>query len=182
MIIRPIFLVGYMGCGKSTLARAVSRATGLGLIDLDAYIEGRFHRSVSRIFETDGEAAFRRIESNLLREVGEFQNVIIACGGGTPCFGDNMDYMNSAGLTVWLDASPERLLSRLVRARRKRPLIADKTDGEIRDIIAHGLAERQPHYSRAAVRIPSDLLETRGQIAETTARFIELTGLNQQIQ
>lgn len=174
---RPIFLIGYMGSGKSTLARAASRVTGLGLIDLDLYIEGRFHRSVSEIFADKGEHGFREIESRMLREVGEFENVIVACGGGTPCFGDNMDYMNRSGITVWLNASPERLHQRLVKARRKRPLIAKKTDEEILDIIHAGLDARNPYYSKALLTLPADRLEDRSQIADTTALFIELTGI-----
>ncbi len=174
---RPIFLIGYMGCGKTTLARAVCRATGLGLIDLDSYIEGRHHRTISQIFEESGESGFRKIEANLLHEVGEFENVIVACGGGTPCFGDNMDYMNSKGTTVWLDASPERLHQRLVKARLKRPLIATKTDEEIKEVIAAGLESRKPFYSRALLTLSSDMLEDHRQIAETTQRFILLTGI-----
>lgn len=175
---KPIFLIGYMGCGKSTLARAVSRAARLDLIDLDNYIEGRFHKSVPEIFAEGGEKHFRDLETRMLHEVAEFENVIIACGGGTPCFGDNMDYMNSRGTTVWLDASVDRIHERLVKARRKRPLIANQTDEEIRRTIVDGLTTRLPYYRRAAFTLPSDLLEDRAQIAETTSRFLELLSLN----
>ena len=100
----PIFLIGYMGTGKSTLGRAVARLGDIRFIDLDHYIEGRFHRSVSQLFEERGEDGFRKVEQAMLHEVGEFEDVIIACGGGTPCFFDNMDYMNSRGLTILLEA------------------------------------------------------------------------------
>ena len=82
----PIFLIGYMGTGKSTLGRAVARLGDIRFIDLDHYIEGRFHRSVSQLFEERGEDGFRKVEQAMLHEVGEFEDVIIACGGGTPCF------------------------------------------------------------------------------------------------
>lgn len=175
---KPIFLIGYMGCGKSTLARAVSRAARLDLIDLDSYIEGRFHKSVPEIFAEGGEKHFRDLETRMLHEVAEFEDVIIACGGGTPCFGDNMEYMNSRGTTVWLDASVDRIHERLVKARRKRPLIANQTDEEIRRTIVDGLTTRLPYYRRATFTLPSDLLEDRAQIAETTSRFLELLSLN----
>ena len=92
---RPIFLIGFMGSGKTTLAKALSRATGLEYIDLDAYIEARFHANVSEIFAREGQDRFRDMERRMLREVAEFEDVIVACGGGTPCFFDNVDYMNS---------------------------------------------------------------------------------------
>ena len=119
----PIFLIGYMGTGKSTLGRAVARRGDIRFIALDHYIEGRFHRSVSQLFEERGEDGFRKVEQAMLHEVGEFEDVIIACGGGTPCFFDNMDYMNSRGLTVLLEAPLPCLCRRLWEGRRKRPLI-----------------------------------------------------------
>lgn len=113
---RPIFLIGFMGCGKSTLGRALSKQTGIELIDLDHYIERRFHRSITDIFAIEGETRFRDLERRMLEETGEFENVVIACGGGTPCFGNNMEFMNSHGTTVYLEASEERLLDRLIKA------------------------------------------------------------------
>lgn len=170
---RPIFLVGYMGCGKSTLGRAVSRMTGLPFIDLDTYIEGRFHRTVKEIFALKGEAGFREIESGMLREVADFEDVIVACGGGTPCFHDNMDYMNSHGITVFLDTPVPTLFSRLQRGRHKRPLIAAKTDEELRRFITDALDCRLPDYSKAAVTFSSSELESRAEIESTAMRFID---------
>ncbi len=170
---RPIFLVGYMGCGKSTLGRAVSRMTGFPFIDLDTYIEGRFHLTVKEIFASKGEAGFRELERKMLREVADFEDVIVACGGGTPCFHDNMDYMNSRGVTVFLDAPIPTLFGRLKCGRHKRPLIASKTDDELLAYINEALAARLPYYRKAAVVFSSELLENRDEIAATTKSFID---------
>lgn len=170
---RPIFLIGYMGCGKSTLGRNVSRISGMEFIDLDKYIETRFHSSIRDIFATRGEAGFREIERAMLREVGQFNDVLIACGGGTPCFFDNMDYMNEAGTTVLLDTSLPKLHSRLKRGRHKRPLIADKDDDELLEFIKVALGQRMPFYSRAANRFVSDLLDDEVEVETTARRFID---------
>lgn len=92
-----VFLMGFMGSGKTTLGKALARDLGLSFHDLDQYIENRYMKSVSQLFAQYGEQEFRRIESRLLREVGEFDDVIVACGGSTPLIGDNMDYMLSMG-------------------------------------------------------------------------------------
>lgn len=170
---RPIFLIGYMGCGKSTLGRMVSSLTGIDFIDLDNYIEGRYHASVSQLFAERGEHGFRDLERAMLHEVGEFEDVIVACVGGTPCFFDNMDWMNAHGTTVFLDTSTDKLFARLKRGRHKRPLIADKTDDELREFIITALDGRMPHYSKAAIVFKSDLMESESEKLATGRRFVE---------
>ena len=103
---KRIFLIGYMGSGKTTLGKPFARAMQHQFIDLDWYIGERFHHTVQALFAERGEHAFREIERNMLHEVGDFEDVLIAAGGGTPCFFDNMDYMNSVGDTVFLDVNP----------------------------------------------------------------------------
>ena len=144
-----IFLIGYMGAGKTTLGRALAAELGVEFIDLDCYIEERFRKTISQIFAEKGEEEFRNIERRMLHEVGEFENVIISTGGGTPCFFDNIEYMNSQGTTVFLDVPVERLFIRLSIARSKRPLIKDKNDEELRAFIAEQLGKRLPHYCNA---------------------------------
>ena len=100
-----IFLIGYMGAGKTTLGKAFARALGLTFVDLDWYVEERFHKTVRQIFEERGEDGFRDLEKRMLHEASEFEDVVISVGGGTPCFFDNMEYMNAAGETVFLDES-----------------------------------------------------------------------------
>jgi len=169
---KPLFIIGYMGCGKTTFGKALSAATGLRFIDLDLYIEQRFHKTVRQIFDDEGENRFRQIEKEMLHETGEFSDCIISCGGGTPCFFDNMEYMNSKGTTLWLQTSNESLLSRLVRKRDKRPLLAGHTDEEIYEIITRQLKERAPFYSKAANTWKGDSLEDRRQIDENISDFL----------
>ena len=107
-----IFLVGYMGAGKTTLGRALANELGIPFIDLDNYIEKRYCKTISQIFAEKGEEEFRNIERRMLHEVGEFEDVIISTGGGTPCFFDNIEYMNGQGTTVFLDVPVERLFIR----------------------------------------------------------------------
>lgn len=161
-----------MGSGKSTLGLALGRATGFQFVDLDTFIERRFHAKISDIFVREGESAFRDKERRMLCEVCAFEDTIIACGGGTPCFFDNIDVMNRSGLTVYLDASEERLFERLKLGRRRRPLIAAMTDNELRAYISGALSSRMPHYIKSAVTFPSDRLDTQQQIEETVALFI----------
>ena len=173
-----VFLMGFMGAGKTTLGKALAAHLGVSFIDLDQYIESRFMKSVSQIFATRGEQGFREIESRLLREVGEFDNVIVSCGGSTPLIGDNMDYMLSQGQTVYLKCSNETLLSRLKTARSQRPLIASKTDDELAQFIESETKRREPGYLRAEFICPGDRLESRDQIAETIEYIENLLNLN----
>lgn len=168
----PIFLIGYMGCGKSTLGRAVSHHSRLQLVDLDNYIERCFQANVRDIFARYGEARFRDMEHRMLAEVADFEDVIVACGGGTPCFHNNMELINSHGTSVWLQASEEVLLHRLVRGRHKRPLLAGKSDEQILHTIRAGLQEREPFYSLSHHRFNTNELETVDEIRRTTRLFI----------
>lgn len=165
-----------MGSGKTTLGRAVARRMGMDFIDLDAYIENRRRRTVAQLFAELGADGFRRIERTLLEEVAEFQDVVVACGGGTPCYFDNMRLMGEKGLTVWLSTSAERLYSRLTRpgAKAKRPVIAGKTDGELMDFIVENLREREPFYSQAALKFDASEIETAEETDVTAGRFAEL--------
>lgn len=160
-----------MGCGKSTLGRALQKHSGLDFIDLDSYIENRFHSTISELFASRGEEGFRRIEAAMLDEVSQMSDVVIACGGGTPCFFNNMDLMNRRGLTVWLTTPLPRLFERLQRNRSKRPILAGKTDGELMDFITKALDERAPYYSRAQAQFCATLLEDKSQIAITAEEF-----------
>lgn len=174
---KPIFLIGYMGCGKSTMGRAVSALTGVPFIDLDNYIEQRFHLTVREIFAQRGEDGFRDVERRMLQEVADFEDVIVACGGGTPCFFDNMEYMNTHGTTVFLNTPIDRLHSRLMRGRHKRPLIADKDDEELMTFIKEALAKRMDHYSKAQISFSSERLENKSEIANTAREFAKLLAI-----
>lgn len=166
-----ILLVGFMAAGKTTLGKALARDLGLQFIDLDHYIESRYRCTVSQLFAERGEEAFRQIERNMLHEVAEFEDVIIATGGGTPCFFDNMDYMNAQGITVFLEASVDVIYTRLTIARVQRPLVAGKSEEELRSYIASTLDHRMPHYSRAAHTFCANQLEDVRQVEESVKRF-----------
>ena len=146
-----LILIGFMGSGKTTLGRALAKELGLTFIDLDNSIELRRCKSINRIFEESGEDGFRTIERNLLHEVCEFENVVISAGGGTPCFFDNIDYMNAQGTTIYLQVSNERLLERLRIAKSRRPLLKDKNDEEIKAFIEEQLARREKYYLQAEI-------------------------------
>lgn len=171
---KRVFLIGYMGSGKTTLGKACSAATGLQFVDLDWYIEERMHKSISDLFAERGEDGFRLLEQKMLHEAGEFENVLIACGGGTPCFFDNMDYMNHTGETVFLDVCPEVLFRRLKIAKAKRPLLANKTDEELMQVITSALEKRLPYYSKAKWRFNAEELESYAQIDRAVSRLNEL--------
>lgn len=168
-----ILLVGFMAAGKTTLGKALAKDLGLQFVDLDLYIESRYHATVSQIFAERGEEGFRQIERNMLHEVAEFEDVIIATGGGTPCFFDNMEYMNAQGTTVFLDASVDVIFTRLTIARTQRPLVAGKTDEELRRYITETLNRRLPYYSRATHSFCANQLENVKQISESVERFKE---------
>ena len=166
-----ILLIGFMAAGKTTLGRALAHDLGLQFIDLDHYIENRYHRTVSQLFAERGEEAFRQIERNMLREVAEFEDVIIATGGGTPCFFDNMEYMNAQGITVFLNASVDVIHTRLTIARVQRPLVKGKSAEELRTYISQMLDKRMPYYSQARHTFGADHLENICQVEESVKLF-----------
>lgn len=170
----PIFLIGYMAAGKTTLGRALARKLNLPFIDLDFYIEQRFHTTVKHIFADKGEEAFRKIENSLLHEAGEFEDVIISCGGGTPCFFDNMDYMLRRGKVVWLQADTECIARRVMARPDKRPLLAGLEPDALRKKIDDGLSRRIHFYSRAHIAFDSSRLENKHQIAEAVDAIIPI--------
>ena len=169
--------MGFMGAGKTTLGKALAKDLNVSFIDLDQYIERRYMKSVSQIFATRGEQGFREIESRMLREVGEFDDVIVSCGGSTPLIGDNMDFMLQHGQTVYLKCDNDTLLRRLKVARSQRPLIASKTDDELAAFIESETARREPGYLRAQYICPGDRLESRDQISDTITYLKQLLDL-----
>ena len=172
-----IFLIGYMGAGKTTLGKAFARAMGLTFIDLDWYIEERFHKTIRELFTERGEDAFRDLERRMLHEAGEFEDVVISVGGGTPCFFDNVEYMNSVGETVFLDVDIRVLFRRLKIAKQQRPLLDGKSDEELMAFIQEALQKRLPFYTRAKHVFNGEKLEDRHQIQQSVERLKELLEL-----
>jgi shikimate kinase len=167
---RKFFLIGYMGSGKTTVGKQLAKKLNLGFIDMDLFIENRYHKSISAIFEEKGEAGFREIERKALYEIIDFENVVISTGGGLPCFFDNMDVMNQTGITIYLKTSAEELLERLRNGKQKRPLIKDKNPEEIKDFIATNLEKREKFYNKATFIFESEGLFS----SENLSTHIEL--------
>ena len=166
-----IIIIGYMGAGKTTVGKALARALGLPFYDLDWYIESRMHKTVPQIFAERGEEGFRQVERNMLHEVAEFEDVIISCGGGTPCFFDNMAYLNAQGETIYLKATPEVLYKHLRMGKTVRPLLLDKTPEEMQEFITEQLRQREPYYTKARHTLDVNLLDTYEKINISVANI-----------
>lgn len=168
---KPVFLIGYMGCGKTTMGEVLARQMGLPYVDLDEYIERQQGQTIIELFAGVGELRFREIESAALREVAMMTDVIVGCGGGTPCHNDNMSLMNDTGITVWLVTSAERITARLLlpEHKSKRPKIAELPDDEVFPLVERELKDREPYYSQAQLQFDSTDIET-GPATERTAR------------
>lgn len=171
---RRIILIGYMGAGKTTVGRQLAKRLGLMFYDLDWYITNRMRRTVPQIFEESGEEGFRKIEHAMLHEVAEFEDVVLSCGGGTPCFYDNMDYLNRMGETVYLKASPEVLYAHLKMGKSVRPLLLDKTPGEVEAFVKEQLAQREPYYSKAKHTLDVNVLDTYDKIKISVEKIIKM--------
>lgn len=169
-----IILIGYMGAGKTTLGKKLAKRLGLDFIDLDWYIENRFRKTVSQLFAERGEEGFRNIERNMLREVAEFEGVVVSAGGGTPCFFDNMAYMNEQAQTIYLKAAPETLRSHLRMGKQQRPLIAGKSDEELDAFIRESLAVREPFYTRARKTFDIGLLDDSSRIDAAVEALVKM--------
>ena len=174
---RRIILVGYMGSGKTTVGKALSKETGMMFYDLDWYIESRMRKTVSQIFAEKGEEGFRKIEYNMLHEVAEFEDVIISCGGGTPCFFDNIDYLNQQGDVVYLKAMPEVLYKHLLMGKVERPLLQGKSEDELLDFIRASLKEREPFYLKAKHVVDVTLLDNYDKLQISVQLIREKLGL-----
>ncbi len=164
---KRIIIIGYMGSGKTTVGHALSQELGLPFYDLDWYIETRMHCTVKQIFDEKGEEGFRVIEHNLLHEAAEFENVIISCGGGTPCFFDNIDYINRQGETVYLKCSTDVLYKHLKMGKTVRPLLLNKTPDEVKAFIETQLKEREPFYGKAKHVVDVTLMDNKEKIKIT---------------
>lgn len=164
-----IFLVGFMGCGKSTIGRKLAVKTGYDFIDLDKMIEGRTGVSIADYFKYHGEHAFRELERDSLQKTDFPEKAIIATGGGAPCFFDNMDWMNSHGQTVYINLTPQTLADRLEHGKAERPLISRFNQEELVEFITDKLKAREVFYTQAQ----HDL----NGIGLTSEKLVEILGL-----
>lgn len=152
-----IFLIGMMGVGKSYWSQLLAKKLSYVAYDLDHVIVEAAGMSIADMFETKGEKYFRDLETSTLRSFGEKDDFILATGGGTPCFNDNIDWMNENGVTIWIDESPEVLVQRLTPEKSHRPLLSQLSDEELHQFLTSKLEERFPFYSKARYRIGPNL-------------------------
>ena len=165
-----IYLIGFMGSGKSHAGKRIATLLHWKFIDTDRLIEKKEGMTVTEIFASRGEEYFRSMEAEILREVAAKNRTVIACGGGTPCYNENLALMKSTGVTVWLKISPESLASRLMLSRTDRPLLHDAGPSELRSRIAQMLDARSHWYEQADLIINAEAVdeeEMAALIAET---------------
>jgi shikimate kinase len=146
-----LYIIGFMGSGKSTAGKKLASLLGWSFIDLDKSIEVQTGKTIPELFSLHGEDHFRNIESEVLRSLKSQINTVISTGGGTPCHGDNMDFMLKTGLTLYLKLTPGQLKSRLSESKGERPLIKDLTDEGLLRFIEDKLASREKWYSSAEI-------------------------------
>ena len=174
---KRVILIGYMGAGKTTIGKALAQELGVTFYDLDWYISSRMRKTIAQIFEERGEDGFRQIERNMLHEVAEFEDVVISCGGGTPCFFDNIDYMNQQAPVVYLKADPEVLYKHLAMSKNDRPLLRGKSQEELITFIREQLDKREPFYTKAAYSPDVSLMDDFTKIKNSVAQVRKLLNI-----
>lgn len=149
-----LYLIGYMGSGKTSLAPKLARRLNMPWFDLDELLEEKLGMSISEVFKQHGEAYFREQEQALLQQwMQREESFILSTGGGTPCFFDNMMRMKQDGITIYLHMSAAALASRLQRGRAQRPVIANIAPEDLTQFISHQLHHREPFYSKAHIKV-----------------------------
>ena len=142
-----------MGAGKSVIGRCLAKSLNISFYDLDEEIESRYKMSVSSIFKKYDEACFRKLESSVLEYLSEKDDFVLSCGGGTPCFGNNMELMNSLGTTIYIKLQPEELACRISASYHKRPLTEGKSDKDLASYVAATLNAREPFYAKSKITV-----------------------------
>lgn len=164
-----IYLVGYMGSGKTTVGKKIARKLGYDFTDLDQLIEETYNYTIPDIFNQFDEHAFRLLEQKTLHTTFGFKNTVIATGGGAPCFYDNMEQINKHGISIYLSMSTAALVNRLLSAKKKRPLILEKNREEVMEFIKGHLKERKAYYQKATIHVD-------GVNFQTDALYREING------
>lgn len=162
-----IFLIGFMGSGKTHWGRLLSQKLGFPFFDLDEQVTEQAGQSIVEIFNTEGEEQFRLREKDVLHIITEsHDSFVMACGGGSPCYFNNIEYMNRAGTTVWINTPLSELFQRLVKEKARRPLIRDLSDEQLKNFIGKKFADRRIYYEQAAVAIDEEPLQVETLIGK----------------
>ena len=170
-----VVLLGYMGCGKSTVGQILAKKLELNFLDLDDYIEQKQQASISELFNSKGELFFRTLESEAVKHLCNHSDaLVLALGGGTPCYSDTMQFLkeHSNVKTVFLNLSVKNLSERLIYEKSKRPLIANLNDEAIPEFIAKHVFERSFYYNQAELIIQTDALSVDEIVATLHAKLI----------
>lgn len=165
-----IYLIGFMGAGKSTYGKKLATSLGYDFVDIDANIEANTQKTIAQLFENEGEEAFREIESKTIKSISKGSNKVVSTGGGAPCFHNNMQWMNENGLTVYLKLLEPQLLKRLKKGQSERPLIADLSEKELHLFIHEKLNERSKFYAQAAFVIQPEQFQPKFLVEYLQAR------------
>jgi len=155
-----IFLIGFMGCGKSTTGKKLANKLGLPFFDSDKQIEQKTGKSISEIIQEQGEEQFRKLEAGFIQEIILKDNYVLATGGGLPCFGENMELLNNYGISVYLNMPAKALYSRLKNAKKKRPLLQGKKEEDLLAFIEELLSQREVFYKKAKIEVEALSLDT----------------------
>ena len=151
-----IYLVGYMGAGKTTAAKRLAKRLGWDVVDTDALFEEKYRISVDDFFQKYDEPLYRKLESEILKSTEKMENTVISTGGGTACYFDNMDWMNLHGLTVFMRVSPASAVDRVLHSHHKRPLVRGKSEEELMEFVSYHYASRMPFYEQAKITVKSE--------------------------
>ncbi len=156
-----IVIVGFSGAGKSTVGKRLAKKLGMTFVDLDLYIEKKYHTAIPLLFQEYGESTFRTLETAALAEVLVMENAVIAVGGGTPCFDDNMAKINAQATSVYLQLDENELVEHLLHSKKKRPLTNHLSESELREYVKQNLAIREPYYLQAQKILTLENIESQ---------------------
>ena len=166
-----VFLIGYMGSGKSTAGKKLAEKLRLSFIDFDEYIEKQSGKTIPDIFESEGEEKFRSMERKCLEQIVGMDNAVISLGGGTPCFNNNMELINKSGISVYIETGVDDLVKRLIKSKTSRPLIQGLNETDLKKFIEATLEMRLPFYKMARHTVHADA----HTVEETAAAIEQLT-------
>ncbi len=168
-----IYLIGYMASGKTTFGKKLANVLQYKFIDLDNLIEAKEKQTVAEIFATKGETYFREIEKQVLHTTINLQNVVISCGGGTPCFNNNIDFINENGFTIWMHTPIGFILERIKKESNQRPLVKDLNDEALQIKIENHFKERVPFYSQAKLEFNSKIMKEKDFITLVMEKIVK---------